>query len=81
MSRDTESGAVSPDAGSGGVSRDAGSGAAPAGVTARGRRWPAMGARYERSATADRPAPAGADRPRAPAEIWDAIDRGTDPTG
>ena len=52
-----------------------------AATVARGRRWPTMGARYERSATADRPAPAGADRPRAPAEIWDAIDRGTDPTG
>lgn len=39
----------------------------------RGRGWPAMGGRYER------PAP---DRgnPDDPARMWDAIERGTDPT-
>ncbi len=40
---------------------------------ARGRRWPAMSARYERS----RPA-AGAARESA--RMWDALDRGDDPT-
>ncbi len=44
----------------------------------RGRNWPAMGARYEnRIAGADAPA----DRPdAATARLWDAIDRGLDPT-
>jgi LPXTG-motif cell wall-anchored protein len=39
----------------------------------RGRRWPALGTRYER--------PAGAARsPQTDAELWDALDRGDDPT-
>ncbi|MGN9775688.1 Trp biosynthesis-associated membrane protein [Micromonospora sp. H33] len=48
----------------------------------RGRRWPAMGARYER-----RPRPVAAARPqpgsvtgRRTTEAWDALDRGEDPT-
>ncbi|MFC8619195.1 Trp biosynthesis-associated membrane protein [Micromonospora purpureochromogenes] len=50
-------------------------------TAARGQRWPAMGARYERSGTE---APAGADRrpatERGTREAWDALDRGEDPT-
>jgi hypothetical protein len=51
-----------------------------AGVTTvrSGRAWPAMGARYERPA-----APAAErkpDRPASQAELWDALDRGEDPT-
>jgi hypothetical protein len=43
-----------------------------------GRSWPGMGARYERAPTA--PAD-GAQRSRGTAEhMWDAIDRGEDPT-
>jgi hypothetical protein len=50
-------------------------------VTVRfGRSWPGMGARYDRPA----PAPAGATgtptRPASQAELWDALDRGEDPT-
>jgi hypothetical protein len=50
-------------------------------VVLRGRRWPALGARYER-----RPAgAAGATAPRAgtadtSAQAWAALDRGEDPT-
>jgi hypothetical protein len=46
-------------------------------VTVRaGRSWPGMGARYERpSAPERRP-----DRPASQAELWDALDRGEDPT-
>jgi hypothetical protein len=40
----------------------------------RGRRWPALGARY------DRPAGATARAPQSGAEVWDALDRGDDPT-
>jgi hypothetical protein len=40
----------------------------------RGRRWPALGARY------DRPAGAAARAPQSGAEVWDALDRGDDPT-
>ncbi|WP_435820031.1 Trp biosynthesis-associated membrane protein [Micromonospora purpureochromogenes] len=51
-------------------------------TAARGQRWPAMGARYERHPGAE--APAGADgRPateRGTREAWDALDRGEDPT-
>ncbi|AUG76642.1 hypothetical protein CFP65_1765 [Kitasatospora sp. MMS16-BH015] len=51
-------------------------------VTLRaGRGWPAMGARYDaptRQAKAARPAKAG--RPSTPAELWQALDRGEDPT-
>jgi Tryptophan-associated transmembrane protein (Trp_oprn_chp) len=43
----------------------------------RGRGWPAMGTRYERPGPApDRPQAA----PRSQAELWDALDRGEDPT-
>lgn len=48
-------------------------------VVLRGRRWPGMGRRYERSA----PTPA-AERPRTDEEraqaAWQALDRGEDPT-
>jgi len=52
-------------------------------VTLRGRRWPGMGRRYER--TGDRPAPAAAAaRPQTPEDrhqaAWKALDRGEDPT-
>ncbi|MGI5237239.1 Trp biosynthesis-associated membrane protein [Dactylosporangium sp. CA-139066] len=47
-------------------------------VTVRsGRAWPAMGARYERPAA---PAERKPDRPASQAELWDALDRGEDPT-
>ncbi|MET7393261.1 Trp biosynthesis-associated membrane protein [Dactylosporangium sp. NPDC005572] len=49
-------------------------------VTVRfGRSWPAMGARYERP---ERPrTPDGEPRrPASQAELWDALDRGEDPT-
>ncbi|HEV7897237.1 MAG TPA: Trp biosynthesis-associated membrane protein [Planosporangium sp.] len=39
----------------------------------RGRQWPGMGARY------DRPAPTSGP-PRGEAQMWDALDRGEDPT-
>ncbi|MEH0820565.1 Trp biosynthesis-associated membrane protein [Micromonospora sp. CPCC 205714] len=49
-------------------------------TAARGQRWPAMGARYERRSGGA----AGADgRPaaeRGTREAWDALDRGEDPT-
>jgi hypothetical protein len=45
--------------------------AAGAVAVVRGRGWPALGARYERSAKG--PVPAGP-------QIWDALDRGEDPT-
>lgn len=39
----------------------------------RGGRWPSMGARYERPARARR-------QPGDPARLWQALDRGEDPT-
>ncbi|MEV8514714.1 Trp biosynthesis-associated membrane protein [Dactylosporangium sp. NPDC051484] len=46
-------------------------------VTARaGRSWPGMGARYERLSAAEKKP----DRPASQAELWDALDRGEDPT-
>lgn len=42
-------------------------------TAARGRRWSALSARYD-APGADRPPPA------EPPEIWDALDRGEDPT-
>ena len=49
----------------------------------RGRRWPAMGRRYERSdgtaPGAARPVPAATDEQRAQS-AWTALDRGEDPT-
>jgi hypothetical protein len=49
----------------------------------RGQRWPAMGARYERSARSVDAAAAAAGGPvegRRTTEVWDALDRGEDPT-
>lgn len=43
-------------------------------LTVWGPRWPSMGARYERPAAA-RPANESSDR-----AVWDALDRGEDPT-
>jgi uncharacterized membrane protein (TIGR02234 family) len=52
-------------------------------VVLRGRRWPAMGSRYERGTTDAGGAPAPA-RPRTEEErahlAWNALDRGEDPT-
>ncbi|GAA0734804.1 Trp biosynthesis-associated membrane protein [Dactylosporangium roseum] len=43
-----------------------------------GRTWPEMGARYERpKTTVEQRAP---KRPASQAELWDALDRGEDPT-
>ncbi|MER5640890.1 TIGR02234 family membrane protein [Kitasatospora sp. NPDC002227] len=48
-------------------------------VTLRsGAAWPAMGARYDAPA---RKAEAPTARPSSPAELWQALDRGEDPTG
>ncbi len=71
-----------------------GAAVATAGVLAawRSGRWPAMGARYERprgrGGAGGRPGRAagaesgtGHDRQSSPEEIWDALDRGEDPTG
>jgi hypothetical protein len=41
-----------------------------------GRSWPAMGARYERAS-----APSVRHQPATQAALWDALDRGDDPTG
>lgn len=51
--------------------------AAGAGVLAlaRGQRWPAMGSRYQRRARSRVPADGSPER------LWDALDRGEDPTG
>lgn len=47
-------------------------------VTARGRRWAALGRRYEAPAARETaPSPA---RPAEGAELWEALDRGEDPT-
>ncbi|GAA2342494.1 Trp biosynthesis-associated membrane protein [Dactylosporangium salmoneum] len=46
-------------------------------TTRKGRSWPGMGARYERPAA---PAEVKRDRPASQAELWDALDRGEDPT-
>jgi hypothetical protein len=42
-------------------------------TVARGREWPGMGARYDRPVRAPGP-------PRSESQIWDALDRGEDPT-
>jgi hypothetical protein len=58
--------------------------AAGALVLRRGRTWPSLGTRYERAA--GRRSPRGGDTTRAErsgnadSEVWDAIDRGEDPT-
>ncbi|NJC69842.1 Trp biosynthesis-associated membrane protein [Planosporangium thailandense] len=51
---------------------------AAAGVVtvARGRTWPGMGARYDRPTRGS----GGAGTPRTEAQLWDALDRGEDPT-
>lgn len=52
----------------------------------RGRDWPWLGARYERAATGATPAVRGRGSTSAagtavdPATLWDALDRGEDPT-
>ncbi len=51
--------------------------AAGVATTVRGRGWPAMGSRYERTTTPRTPEQgAGTDSTR----LWDALDRGEDPT-
>ncbi len=50
--------------------------AAAGGVVARAGRWPARGERFERS-PGSAAEPAGDGSPRA---VWDALDRGEDPT-
>lgn len=55
-------------------------------VAVRGGRWPALGARYEPPVDpAGAPAPASAPtadaRPVTEKAVWDALDRGEDPTG
>lgn len=46
-----------------------------------GARWPAMGARYDAPAShAPSPTPADPAQPEQPAVVWDALDRGEDPT-
>lgn len=45
----------------------------------RGRTWPALSARYERSTTRSSKAADESDS-REPLRIWDALDRGEDPT-
>jgi Tryptophan-associated transmembrane protein (Trp_oprn_chp) len=47
--------------------------AAGAVTVARGGRWPSMGARYERAARTSQ-------READPAQLWQALDRGEDPT-
>lgn len=57
-------------------------------VAVLGPRWPGMGARYERptnkaqtpSEAASQPPSEGKPRPQRPADTWDALDRGEDPT-
>lgn len=59
---------------------------ASAGATVlRGARWPAMGGRYERSTPAAAAQRNGTSVPSegaelSPAQLWDALDRGEDPT-
>lgn len=45
----------------------------------RGRAWPALSARYERSTTRSSKAADESDQ-REPLRMWDALDRGEDPT-
>jgi uncharacterized membrane protein (TIGR02234 family) len=53
--------------------------AAGAGALLRSRRWPAMSARYDAPAATPAAAPQPAAAP-APNAVWDALDRGQDPT-
>ena len=52
------------------------------GVVLRSRRWPTMSARYERRGPrrADPARAAATPRPASDAALWDALDRGQDPT-
>ena len=47
-------------------------------VVVRGRAWPALGRRYE--APAARPVPAPTVGPTGDRDVWEALDRGEDPT-
>ena len=55
-------------------------GVAGAVVLARGRRWARMSRRYETPAARQATEPAGAPRPVEGPALWDALDRGEDPT-
>lgn len=50
-------------------------------VMVRGRRWPGMSSRYEAPGATPGTARAAAKRPRTSADLWNALDRGEDPTG
>lgn len=45
-----------------------------------GQTWPAMGARYERPTVAPSGPPPAGTRPDGTRDVWDALDRGEDPT-
>lgn len=54
-------------------------------TAARSRRWPALGSRYDAPAPTARPSTPGtpgspAATPASDREVWDALDRGEDPT-
>ncbi|MEN3358228.1 MAG: hypothetical protein V7637_2210 [Mycobacteriales bacterium] len=51
---------------------------AGAGALLRSRRWPGMSTRYDAPASA--PTPAKTAKTASPAAVWDALDRGDDPT-
>ncbi|WP_443072049.1 TIGR02234 family membrane protein [Streptomyces sp. WMMC1477] len=46
-----------------------------------GRHWPAMGSRYERGEAPRRARRAPSDAAERPEDLWQALDRGEDPTG
>lgn len=46
----------------------------------RGAGWPTMGARYERGTAPPRPAGAPPGRPGRSEDLWEALERGEDPT-
>ncbi|GAA4954084.1 TIGR02234 family membrane protein [Yinghuangia aomiensis] len=50
-------------------------------VMVRGRRWPGMSSRYEAPGATPGTGRAAAKRPRMSADLWNALDRGEDPTG
>jgi hypothetical protein len=52
--------------------------AAGAATVVRGRGWLSMGTRYERATAPDAPSRTG--RPSTGKDLWDALDRGEDPT-
>ncbi|MBI3686577.1 MAG: Trp biosynthesis-associated membrane protein [Actinobacteria bacterium] len=49
-------------------------------TVARGRRWPGMSSRFEVAGQRAGPPRAAPDGPPADAAVWDALDRGDDPT-